>query len=122
MQPGMDQPGIASQKGRRVESERRHFLRAIIVQQYVGLFDECEERRARRRGFQIEHQTSLLFRLRPRKHRGHVRLAARTGAARAVAFRRFDLDHIRAEIAEPLTDIGRQQHGTKFENSQPLQR
>ena len=118
---GVDQPRIALAQRLRPEPEPIELLRPDVVHEHVGPIDQPQQRLARRRGLEVEHDAALVA-VDPHEQRGHVAAHARPGVARGVALRRLDLDDVGAEIAQHLRGIGPEHHRGEIEHAHARER
>jgi hypothetical protein len=98
-----------------------HCGRAIVVDEHVGAGAKPQQRRPRRRLFQIEHHAALVA-VELQKQRAHAGVLLRAAGAHQIAARRLDLDDVGAVIGENLRGIRAKHHRGEVDDAQSVQR
>ena len=99
-----------------------HRRRTGVGEEDVGAGAELQQRLARRRLLQVEHEAALVA-VELQIERAHVRaLCRRAGAAHQVAASGLDLDHVGAVVGEDLRRERAGDHRRGVDDAQPLER
>ena len=97
----IDQPGKPRVQGRVVQAQSHRGIGPHAVHEHVGFACELEQRLALRGLFQIQPDAALVA-VQVQEENRHMGIATRPVVTHRIAFRRFDLDHARAHVAELL--------------------
>ena len=104
-----------------VDAEPRRRARPHVVDEDVGGRREPQQRLARRRPLQVEHD-ALLVAVDVEEIGGHARIPRRADAAHHLALGRLDLDDFGAEVAEDLGRHRPQYRDRQVDDANPRKR
>lgn len=118
---GIDQTRIDLGNNVIAQLKPRHRLRADVVDENVGIFQQAQHGLAAGGLLQVEADRALAA-VGVEEHRAHAGVPHRTDQAGDVAVQRFHLDDVCAVVAEHLGRIGTHQHGGHVDDLDALQR
>ncbi len=120
-QADVDEPRVDFAHVVVAELEPAHRRQPDVVNQHIGALAQPQQRRARRRLFQVEDDAALVA-VELKIHRAHPGVLAGAALAHQIALRRLDLDDVGAVIRQNLRGVRAQHHRRKIDNAQSLKR
>lgn len=121
IQARIHQPRMARAQRGGVQPQRGHLGRPHAVHQHVGLVNQRQQRLARGRLLQVQHDAALVA-VQPQEDRGQAGLLRGAGAPGGIAAGRFDLDDVRPVVGQDLRGIGAEHDGGQVQDADAVQR
>jgi hypothetical protein len=116
----VDQRGVALPQAFVVEAEALQALRPHVGDQHIRLAGKGERGLLAGRRLQIQHDAALVA-VGLQKQRAHAGCAPWPDPAHGVAGLAFDLDDVRAQVAQDLRGRGAHDHGGEVEHAHASQ-
>ena len=114
----MDEPGVSTAQLGRIEAVFLQAADAQIVEQHVARLEQRMQGPAILLLAEVEDDAALVA---VDGDEGRAVAAAAARAAERIAFRSFDLDHVRAHVSEHLAGQRRGDESADFDDTNPLQ-